>query len=127
MMKMKKVMVTKAEMEAIKRQKDCKVTLNAVLIFLKNHKSNQEINKPISGMSVEQIVLAWHGYVEVEQEFVSFEEAYKARKEGKRVLFIIGNRRVIFMTNVKLEGCFLGSLTMDELFNGKFIVEGDNQ
>ena len=123
---MNKITVTKVQMEAIEGCRDNKESLNGTLSFARG-KAFGGSCVCINDMTVEQIVLAWHGYVEVEQELVSLEEAYKARKEGKRVLFIIGNRRVIFMTNVKLEGCFLGSLTMDELFNGKFIVEGDNQ
>lgn len=57
-------------------------------------------------------------------EFVSFDEAYKARKEGKRVLIHSNDRKVLFMTDIKLEGCYLGILTLDELVNGKFTIEG---
>ena len=123
---MSKVTVTKAQMEVVNITKG-EMSLEKVLV-ISFDKNDRFINKYkiLNSMTAEQIVLAWNGRAEVEPEFISFDEAYKARKEGKRVLLLVGNRRVLFMTNVKLEGCFLGSLTMDELFNGKFIVEGAN-
>jgi len=125
---MKKVMVTKAEMEAIERQRDNGVTLNAVLIFLKNHKSNQEINKQISSMSVEQIVLAWHGYAEIEKEYASFDEAMKASDEGKIVDFYSKEGNLI-PVNVrsKLKDIYLSDYSLRDLREGRFIIGDENR
>ena len=79
---MNKVTVTKVEMNAISLVRDSQAS---DLDFVLNH-SRQEMHKgvrePLNFMSLEQIVLAWHGYAEVEPDFVGFEEAMRALKNG---------------------------------------------
>jgi len=81
--------VTEKEMEAIKDQRDClKRSLNTVIkaSFYENI-TFLEQSEPLNRMSAEQIVLAWHGHIKVEQNFVSFDEAMVASDEGKTVYF----------------------------------------
>lgn len=135
---MNKVTVTKAQMEAIKDQRDyCKRNLNSVIKasvdenirFLKR-------SEPLNNMSLEKIVLAWHGHAEVEPEFINFFEAMKAVSLGKNVDYhyaidLVVDGRILDKTlkiNLVMKPTFLNSDTeWRDLVNGKFTIEGDNK
>ena len=123
---MNKITVTREQMDAIEGCRDNKKSLNVTLSFARG-KAFGGSCVCINDMTVEQIVLAWHGHAEVKLEYVCFDEAVKARREGKRVLIHVINRKVIFKTSVRLDSCFIGTLTINELLSAKYEIEGDNQ
>jgi len=120
--------VTRKEMEAIDRQREViKNDLSTTLSFSKMNNFCKE-SEPINHMTTEQIVLAWHGYVEVEPEIVSFNIAKKALLEGKKVFWyftsgISGRANLMLSDSLDI----YGELTFEDLFNGKFTIEGDNR
>lgn len=124
---MVKVTVTKKEMLAIEYQRDLHAkNLNSLLNNLINGARYHSESAPINDMTAEKIVLAWHGHVEVEQEYVSFDEAMKARKKGFRVSFHYSVKQVIigpFKTNI-LKESMLGYFMLDELLEGKWTIGG---
>ena len=69
---MNKVTVTKAEMKAIELRRDKHhERLNELLMFKQKNDLNDfetGISRQLNFMSIEQIVLAWHGYAEIENE-----------------------------------------------------------
>ena len=83
------VEITHEQMEAIKDQRDhFEQHLSSVLRKLGDRNCKfVDKSEPINNMSVEQIVMAWHGHVEISPNYVSFDEAMKALKEGKSVKF----------------------------------------
>ena len=81
----------------------------------------------INFMSEEQIVLAWHGYAEIEKEYVSFNEALKANSEGKRVLFHDCGTKFELYPDEAIEKNWLGGYSLYTLYAGKWTIEGDNQ
>ena len=124
---MNKVTVTKKEMEAIERQK---VMSDMKLKHALGHAREKNFcgaSEAINLMSEEQIVLAWHGHAEVEPEYVGFEEAVKARREGKRVLLHAIDRKVLFRTSVRLDSGFIGTLTINELISSKYEIVKDDK
>jgi len=118
---MNKVTVTKAQMEAIEGCRDNKESLNGTLSFSRG-KAFGGSCVCINDMTVEQIVLAWHGHAEVKLEYVGFDEAIKARREGERVLIHAINRKVLFRTNERLNSCFIGNLTINELLSANYEI-----
>ena len=78
---MNKVTVTRKQMDAIEVCMDNKETLNGTVSFARV-KAFGGSCVCINNMTVEQIVLAWHGYAEVGPDFVDFEEAMRALKNG---------------------------------------------
>ena len=129
---MNKVTVTKLQMEAIKRQRDdIGESLKTVLAYVrvKNFCGGGE---SINFMSEEQIVLAWHGYVEVEKEFVGFDEAMKALKEEENTVHFHFADDVIEIWNERqVDGSMQNNSSVEiywrDLVNGKWSIEGDNQ
>ena len=79
-------------------------------------------------MSVEQIVLAWHGYAEIEKEYASFDEAMKASDEEKIVDFYSKEGNLI-PVNVrsKLKDIYLSDYSLRDLREGKFIIGDENR
>ena len=125
---MNKITVTKLQMDAIKRQRDgVGESLKTVLAYVraKNFYGGCE---SINIMSEEQIVLSWHGYAEIENEYVSFDEAMKAYDEGHLVSFHpkIGSKINGSFGN-KLKDAWLGDYSLDALRKGKWSIEGDNR
>ena len=124
---MNKVKVTKLQMEAIKRQRDdVGESLKTVLAYVrvKNFCGGGE---PINFMSEEQIVLAWHGHVEIENEYVSFDEAMKAHDNGDLVSFQISQHfKITESHHRKLKDSWLGGYSLNDLRKGKWSIEGDN-
>jgi len=127
---MSKITVSKQQMEEVMKYKGIRgLSLNDMLYHAvsKNFCGGSKI---INGMTLEQIVLSWHGYAEVEQEFVSFEVAMKARKNGKQVVYHSHVPGLLILVNphndmliLKLEK--LGKYTLDELLEGKWTIEGE--
>jgi len=128
MIKMNKVTVTKKEMEAIERQK---VMSDMKLKYALGHAREKNFcaaSESINSMSEEQIVLAWHGYAEIEKEYVSFDEAMKAHDDGSLVNFHPKEgSKITGMLRCKLKENWFGNYTLNELRNGKWSIVGDNQ
>ena len=124
---MKMIKVTKKEMEAIERQRE--VIKNDLSTALRFSKMNNfcERSEPINNMTTEQIVLAWHGHVEIEKEYVSFYEAMRASNEGKKALFNVRNLTYELYPNHEISKTWAAKYSLLDLFNGKFTIEGDNQ
>jgi len=125
---MNKVTVTKKEMEAIERQK---VISDMKLKHALGHAREKNfcgVSEAINLMSEEQIVLAWHGYAEVEKEYVSFDEAMKVYDDGHLVSFHPKRgSKITGSFGNKLKDAWLGDYSLDALRNGKWSIEGDNQ
>ena len=117
---MNKVTVTKVQLEAVELKRDRGISLDNVIKYYFGG-----ADTPLHHMSVEQIVLAWHGHAEVEQEYVSFDEAYKARKEGKEVLFHINGLAYELYPNHEISKTWADKYSLLDLLNGKFTIEGD--
>ena len=125
---MSKITVTKLQMDAIERQK---VISDMKLKHVLGHAREKNFcaaSEPMNLMSEEQIVLAWHGYAGVENEYVSFDEAMKVYGDGHLVSFHpkIGSKINGSFGN-KLKDAWLGDYSLDALRNGKWSIEGDNQ
>ena len=127
---MNKVTVTKAQMETIRQCKRFAGTYN--LAFITN-KDNDFLcwAKPLNKMTIEQIVLAWHGYAEVEPDYVCFDEAVKAGKEGKDITFH-WEKSKYKITSQNLIEWGLRNLSVSDhgllnLVDGKWTIEGDNR
>ena len=122
--------VTEKEMEAIKDQRDClKRSLNTVIkaSFYENI-TFLEQSEPLNRMSAEQIVLAWHGHIKVEQNFVSFDEAMVASDEGKTVYFhseydCVKRIKQYEALNVVLMHLEINDETLMGLLRGKWSIE----
>ena len=124
---MNKVTVTKKEMEAIEIQRDkWNHYLKVVLEFKQNGNFRNGINRSLNEMSIEQIVLAWHGYVEVEPDYISFYEAFKVRKGGKKVLFHINGLTYELYPNSIIEKTWANKYSLTDLTDGKWSIEGAN-
>jgi len=123
---MNKVTVTKEQMETIRQCKRFAGTYN--LAFITN-KDNDFLcwAKPLNKMTIEQIVLAWHGHAEVELEYVCFDEAMRASNEGKKSLFNVRNLTYELYPNHEISKTWAAKYSLLDLFNGKFTIEGDNQ
>jgi len=124
---MNKVTVTKSQMEAIERQK---VISDMKLKHVLGHARDKNFcdeSEAINLMSEEQIVLAWHGHAEVEPEYVYFFEAFKARKEGKKVLFHINGFTYELYPNDIIEKTWANRCSLTDLVEGKWSIEVDNQ
>ena len=135
---MSKITVSKKQMAAvnlIKRDKlySLEELINTLvedgLLIFSNDRSG------INNMTTEQIVLAWHGYAEVEPEFVSFDEAKKALEDEKHVTCEFNNKKyeyymfdgIVFSKNMKRN---TGTLIewydiWDQIFFGKWSIAGD--
>ena len=128
MIKMNKVTVTKLQMDAIEGCRDeYKASLRTVLdhaeleIFCKE-------GEPINNMTTEQIVLAWYGHAEVEPDFVDFDEAMRAKLEGKKVNFHPQDFKTIEVNgDLSLSKTRLADYSLNELFISRFTIKGDNQ
>ena len=125
---MNKVTVTELQMNAIKRLRDdIGKSLENVIAYARGNNfcgSSELINL----MSTEQIVLAWHGYAEVEINYVSFDEAMKAHDDGSLVSFHPKEgSKTTGMLRCKLKENWFGNYTLNELRNGKWSIVGDNQ
>ena len=125
---MSKITVTRKQMDAIKRQRDeYKESLKSVLYHLKmkNFCTTSEV---INIMSEEQIVLAWHGYAEVELEYVSFDEAMKAHDSGDGINFHPEEGSKVPVTfKITLKHCCISDYSLNDLRKGKWSIEGDNK
>jgi len=119
---MNKVTVTKAEMKAVELKRDRGISLDNVIKYYFGGAGT-----PLHHMSIEQIVLAWHGYAEVDPEFVSFEEAFRARKEGKKVLFHINGLTYYLCPNKIIEKTWVTRYSLSELVEGIWLIEGGNR
>jgi len=127
---MNKITVTKLQMDAIKRQRDdVGRSLKETLSYskMKNFCAASEV---INDMSIEQIVLAWHGYAKIEKEYVSFDEAMIALKNGIDTYYHneFGTMRVYAEVAkehelMHLEVNRVGLLNL--LFEGKWTIAGD--
>ena len=126
---MSKVTVTKVEMEAIEEQRDVATrSLDNVINFY-IHEGFIEGDAPLNEMSIEQIVLAWHGYAEVELvEYVGFDEAMKAHDNGSLVSFHPKEgSKITVLHQVILKSSRLGNYSLRSLKEGIWSIEGDNQ
>jgi len=122
---MNKITVTKSQMEAIERQK---VISDMKLKHALGHAREKNfcgVSEAINLMSEEQIVLAWHGYAEVEKEYVSFDEAMKAYDKGHLVSFHPkrGSKITVSHKSV-LKGNWLGDYSLKGLREGEWSIEG---
>jgi len=128
---MNKITVSKQQMEAvnlIKRDKlySLEELINTLvedgLLIFSNDRSG------INDMSTEQIVLAWHGHIEVSPEYVSFDEAMKAYDKGHLVSFHPkrGSKITVSHQSV-LKGNWLGDYSLKGLREGEWSIEGGKQ
>ena len=125
---MNKVTVTKKEMSAIEAQRDMHAKgLKNVLSSLLNGAIFHSESAPINDMTAEQIVLAWHGHVEVEPEYISFEEAFRAFKDRKKITLHYPNGKKDWFSHVLDWQQREVSPSFHEMVNGKWTIEGDNQ
>ena len=125
---MSKVTVTKVEMEAIEEQRDVATrSLDNVINFY-IHEGFIEGDAPLNEMSIEQIVLAWHGYAEVELvEYVGFDEAMKAHDNGSLVSFHPKEgSKITVLHQVILKSSWLGNYSLRSLREGNWSIEGGN-
>ena len=121
---MSKVTVTESQMGSIKRQRDeYGWHLEEVLEIKQNGKFKKESNRSLNEMSIEQIVLAWYGHVNVEPEKVDFFEAMKALKVGKAVMLHQKDcpETTLFRDWYKLES--REGLLFSDLFKGNWTIE----
>ena len=116
---MNKITVTKSQMEAIEHQRDCGISLDNVIKYYFGGAGT-----PLQHMSIEQIVLAWHGYAEVEKEYVTFDEAMKAHDEGCLVSFHPkeGSKITESFLN-RLKDGWLGGYSLKELMKGNWTID----
>jgi len=125
---MNKITVTKLQMEAIKRQK---VISDMKLKHVLGHAREKNfcgVSEAINLMSEEQIVLAWHGYAEVENEYFSFDEAMKAYDKGHLVSFHPKRGSKITVSfRERLKDVWLGDYSLNDLRKGEWSIEGENQ
>jgi len=125
---MNKITVTKSQMEAIKRQK---VISDMKLKYALGHareKNFCRVSEAINLMSEEQIVLAWHGYAEIEPKYVSFDEAMKAHDDGSLVSFHPKRGSKITVSHQSiLKSSWLGDYSLKALREGKWSIERGNQ
>ena len=129
---MNKVTVTKKEMEAIERQK---VMSDMKLKYALGHAREKNFcaaSESINSMSEEQIVLAWHGHIEVSPEYVSFDEAMKALKDEENTVHFYFADDVIEIWNERQVNDSMQNNSSVEIYwrdlvNGKWSIEGDNQ
>ena len=126
---MSEVTVTKLQMDAIEGCKDNKESLNETLSFARGKVFGGSC-VCINNMTIEQIVLAWHGYAEIEKEYVSFDEAMIALKNGIDTYYHneFGTMRVYAEVAkehelMHLEVNRVGLLNL--LFEGKWTIAGD--
>ena len=123
---MNKVTVTKSQMKAIKQQRDvCRIGLDNI-IKGSIHGFFGGASTPLHHMSVEQIVLAWHGHAEVDREYVSFDEAMKAHDDGSLVSFHPkeGSKITESLLN-RLKDGWLGGYSLKQLRKGKWSIVGE--
>ena len=128
---MSKITVSKKQMAAvnlIKRDKlySLEELINTLvedgLLIFSNDRSG------INNMTTEQIVLAWHGYAEVEPEYVNFDEAMKAHDNGSLVSFHPKDgSKITVLHQVILKSSWLGNYSLRSLREGIWSIEGDNQ
>ena len=125
---MNKVTVTRKQMEAVELEK-CEGNMSVKNILYHASISNFcDGSELINFMTTEQIVLAWHGYTEIEKEYVSFDEAMKVYDEGHLVSFHPKRgSKITGSFGNKLKDAWLGDYSLDALRNGKWSIEGDNQ
>jgi len=124
---MNKVTVTKSQMEAIERQRDgCVISLENV-IKTSMHNKFFGFSKPINLMSEEQIVLAWHGYAEIEKEYVSFYEALKAFEKGEKIIVYHKSGKTSWFSKILDQTEREASPSFHEMINLKWSIVGDNQ
>ena len=135
---MNKVTVTKAQMEAVVAQRDLHAKgLNNVIHSLINNARFHSENSPLSDMSLEQVVLTWHGHVKVSPNYVSFDEAKKALGDGKHVICEFKDKKyehymfdgVVFSRNMlRNTGTLIEWYDIwDQIFLGEWSIVGDNQ
>ena len=119
------IKVTKKEMEAIERQREViKNDLSATLSFSKMNMFCDG-SEPINNMTTEQIVLAWHGYTEIEKEYATFDEAMKAYDDGHLVSFHPKpGSKITGSFGERLKDVWLGGYSLDTLRKGKWSIEG---
>jgi len=118
---MNKVTITKSQMEAIEHQRDCGISLDNVIKYYFGGAGT-----PLHHMSVEQIVLAWHGYVEVSPDYVSFYEAMKASDKGRLVSFHYAEgSKITESFQNRLKDSWLGGYSLETLRKGKWSIVGE--
>ena len=131
---MNKVTVTKAEMEAIEIQRDkWNHYLKVVLEFKQNGNFRNEVNRSLNEMTIEQIVLAWHGYAEIEPEYAGFDEAMKALSKGETTYYhytlpsLFDGEEGLEKTlkiNLGMKPSYFGSaMTWEDLVKARFMIK----
>ena len=123
---MNKVMVTKKQMEIINRCKGFVDYDNLKnLLHIKKTGEFRGWVHPLNDMSIEQIVLAWHGHIEVSPEYVSFDEAMKAHDGGCLVSYHHGaGSKITESLQNRLKDSWLGDYSLKALRKGKWSIEG---
>ena len=131
---MNKVTVTKLQMEVIEGCRDNKESLNGTLSFARA-KAFGGSCVCINNMTAEQIVLSWHGYAEVEPNFVGFDEAMRDLSKGETIYYhytattIFGEalEKTVKINFGMKPSYFNPTITLEDLVKGKFTIEGDNK
>ena len=132
---MNKVTVTKLQMDAIKKWRDGFGESLEILIAYARVNNLRGTSEPINLMSIEQIVLAWHGYADVEPDFVDFDEAMKALSKRETIYYhytattIFGEalEKTLKINFGMKPSYFNPAITLEDLVKGKFTIEGDNK
>lgn len=80
----------------------------------------------LNDMTPEQIVLAWHGHVEVEPEYVNLEEAIRADVKGDIVHFHPNKKsQLTFNSRESLKCSWLSEFSLKELLEGKYTIKDE--
>lgn len=121
------IKVTREQMGAIEKAKSDGCVLNLIVTAAKVNTFVSHL-KPLNGLGAEQIVLAWHGHVEIEPQFVSFDEAMRASEKGKLVDFHSKQGNAVpVSTKARLKEIYLSDYSLRELREGNFTIEGGNR
>ena len=126
---MNKITVTKLQMDAIKAIKnfwfyDLNILIKRNVDGYKwdfNNKRNE-----INSMTAEQIILAWHGYAEIEKEYVSFYEALKAFEKGEKIIVYHTSGKTSWFSKILDQTEREASPSFHEMINLKWSIEVGN-
>ena len=124
---MSKITVSKKQMEEVMKYKGIRGLSLSDMLYHAGSKNFCGGSKIINGMTLEKIVLAWHGYAEIEKEYATFDEAMKAHDNGDLVSFHHdGNSKITESHQRKLKDSWLGNFSLDEFRKGKWSIKGGN-
>lgn len=122
------IKVTREEMKAIEEIKQWSTYTTEKILSVIGDKNDKfwGIYEPLNDMSTEQIVLAWHGHVEVEPEYISFNEAMGFLKCGKKVKAHYGVGKGFDIIHIHNPLDKFTGVHFKDLLNSKFTIVDEN-